>query len=164
MLIYLIGMMGSGKTTIGKYLSDILGYEFVDTDELIELMQDKSIAEIINHSGIDEFRRCESDVLRKTNLNINTVISTGGGIILSSENRRFMKNNGVVVYLKTSVEVLEKRIDKDDIVKRPLLKTSNLRDIYLIRENFYEESAELTILCDNLSVEDICKSIILKLA
>ncbi len=163
MLIFLIGMMGSGKTIVGKHLSDSLGYKFIDTDDQIELNKGMSITEIIHEFGIEKFREYEIVTLKKTKLPFNTVISTGGGIILNSENRQFMKKNGVVVYLKTSVKVIENRLTKADLLNRPLLKTNKLFDIYQERKTYYEVAANFTILCDDLSVEDICLNIIKKL-
>lgn len=163
MLIYLIGMMGSGKTTVGKYLASQIGYHFVDTDCLIEEKCHLKVHEIIDQYGIDYFRQIENYVLKQVKLDINTVIATGGGIILNQDNVAFMRNNGIVIYLKTSITELEKRLNGPEIKKRPLLETNSINEIYEARKTYYDKASEVTIMCDNLSIEAISNEIWLQL-
>ncbi len=163
MHIYLIGMMACGKTTVGKYLATKLEYEFVDTDELIEKNMNMTISNIINNHGLDYFRNLETNVLKQTELPINTVIATGGGIILNEDNVRYMKNNGVVVYLKLSIEELENRIKIIGIDTRPLLQNNSLKEIYQARKDLYENSSEIIVNCDRLAVKSISEKLIQKL-
>ncbi len=116
--IYLIGMMGSGKTTIGKYLAQDLNYRFVDTDQRIEAQKGKRISDIFQESGEDQFRKLETEVLK--NLSVKThhcVIATGGGIIQQETNWSYLRH-GLVVWLDVDLEILKKRLVKDET--RPL--------------------------------------------
>ncbi|QVK19201.1 shikimate kinase [Mycoplasmatota bacterium] len=159
MIIYLIGMMGSGKSSVGKHLASQLKYNFVDTDCLIEEKLNLKVHDIINQFGIEYFRQIENQVLREIQLDLNTVIATGGGIILNQDNINFMKNNGITIYLKTSINELEKRLTNPEMKKRPLLKKNSLYDIFEVRKELYDKASELTINCDNLSIETICEQI-----
>ncbi len=163
MHLFLIGMMASGKTTVGKNLASKLGYDFIDTDNLIEQIYHKSINEVINVFGIEHFRQTEYDVLHSLKLNDDTVISTGGGIILNDKNTVYMKNNGVVIYLDTDINILKNRMDNKEYHKRPVLKTHDLSDIYNERKSYYQNACDFSILCDSLNVDEISNLIIRKL-
>lgn len=160
MLIYLIGMMASGKTTIGKELANKLSYEFVDIDELIESTYNKKIKDIILEDGINYFRQVEYDILRNINLDINTVIATGGGVILNYDNVLYMKNNGAIIYLKVSLDILEERLQKINVENRPLLKEQTINNIYEQRKELYKNAGMISIYCDDLTIDEICIQII----
>ena len=132
MNIYLIGMMGTGKSTIGELLTEKLDYPFVDLDEKIENSAGKSITEIFENDGEENFRNLESEQLRSYS---NSVIACGGGIIIREENRTFMKENGKAVLLIASIPELSKRLMESD--SRPLLagekKEELLTNIWLER-------------------------------
>src|SRR4030042_3928468 len=99
-LIYIIGFMGSGKSTAGKRLASALGWSFVDLDRKIEEFAGKTIPQIFSQDGEDYFRKIEADVLRSAGKLMKTVISTGGGTPCHGENMDFMVKTGVTVYLK----------------------------------------------------------------
>jgi len=120
--LYLIGMMGSGKTTVGKLLASELGYQFVDTDVLIERVAGRSISQIFAEDGEEAFRRIESQVLSELSAYTRRVISTGGGIVLRRENWSYLRH-GIVVWLDVPVEQLQTRLQSD--TTRPLLQGSN---------------------------------------
>ncbi|MDF2700219.1 MAG: chorismate mutase [Haloplasmataceae bacterium] len=166
MLIFLIGMMGSGKSTIGKKLANKLGYDFIDTDHLIEENYNGMIKDIINHKGIDYFRIIETNALRNLCVDINTIVSTGGGIVLNYDNIIFMKSNGTVIYLENSVESLANRLKKTSVESRPLLKDDlegSLSNIYKERKELYEKASDIIINCDDLTIDETVIQIINKL-
>ena len=158
MNIVLIGMMGSGKTSVGKQLSKLLSYEFVDTDKCIERKQEMSITDIVNFKGEEYFRSIESDMISVISKNSNTVISTGGGCILKPENIKNLKENGNIWYLKCSMNEINKRIRRND--SRYLLYNTSINKIYDDRKNLYEQYGDYTVDCFEKSIHDICGEII----
>lgn len=119
--IWLVGMMGSGKSTVGKMLANTLKYAFFDTDSVIELAHDKRpVAQIFAEEGQDYFRKCESQIIKELSPYRNLVISTGGGAVIKSENWGYM-HMGIVCWLDGDVDLLARRVAKDGIEKRPLL-------------------------------------------
>jgi len=120
-IVYIIGFMGSGKTTAGKKVSDNLGWDFIDLDEKIANIEGKPVSEIFTESGEQYFREMESHVLRNLDIQNDTVISVGGGAPCSPGNMDYMKATGVVVYLKKTPGQLLSRLSSD-AGKRPLLK------------------------------------------
>ncbi|MEA5618395.1 shikimate kinase [Cronbergia sp. UHCC 0137] len=123
--LYLIGMMGVGKTTVGGLLAKQLGYKFIDTDEVIVQAAGKSINELFSEEGEQGFRRLESDVLAQVCAYTKLIIATGGGIVLRQENWSYL-HHGLIVWLDASVEILIKRLAEDHT--RPLLQDSDLKD------------------------------------
>lgn len=140
--IVLIGLMGSGKTTIGKKVAEKLSMKFVDTDELIVKKAQKSIKQIFAEDGELFFRNLESEVIEEVSKQENIVISTGGGAVLREENIDNLKKNGILFHLFAPAEELFKRI-KDD-TERPLINTKNpiktLKTIQDNREIFYGQA------------------------
>lgn len=128
-IIYIIGFMGSGKTTTGKKLASLLGWSFVDLDKKIEEHTGKSIPELFSQSGEEYFRITESEVLKKMKSLTNTVISTGGGTPCHGNNMDFMLETGLTLYLKLTPAQLKSRLS-ETAGERPLLKdieTGNLQ-------------------------------------
>ena len=113
--------MASGKTTAGKKLASILGWTFADLDEIIEKREGRSIDNIFSDSGEEYFRRLETEALHYLDNPVKTVIATGGGAPCFSGNIGFMKNRGIVIYLKTGVEEIIKRLEGQQDT-RPLVK------------------------------------------
>jgi len=151
-------MMGSGKSTVGKKLAKKLGWKFIDLDSEIEMQTGKSINEIFDEEGEDTFRKLEKRECEKTAETTNTVIATGGGIILSDETRKRLQELGEVVYLDVDINTLENRLrDKMD---RPLLQTEkSLKNIFDERVSFYTQTASLSVDGSN-AVEECVQSII----
>ncbi len=143
--VYLIGMMGSGKTTVGKLLAEKLQYRFLDTDALIETISKNSINNIFAQEGEDYFRQLESQVLGEVSIYLKTVIATGGGIILKPENWSYL-HHGMIIWLDTSIDILVKRLAEDQT--RPLLKnedlTEKLTNLIKQRKSLYQQ-ADITI-------------------
>jgi shikimate kinase len=163
MVFYLIGMMGSGKSSVGKLLANKLHFSNIDIDKEIEKDEKLSIKEIFEKKGENYFREIESKyLLRKRKL---AVVSCGGGIILNKKNREFLKTNGYTIYLKSSIATLEQRLLNEN--SRPLLSNDNLKEtlinIYTKRKTLYTSSANTTIITDRRSVKEVCELIIKKL-
>ena len=121
MNIFLVGPMGSGKSSLGKKLAKSLDKKFIDTDKEIEKKENKTINEIFENEGEKYFREKEKEFLTNIPNNLNMVIATGGGIVTDQENREKLKENRVI-FLNASVERQSKRTSRSD--KRPLLKLS----------------------------------------
>ena len=156
---YLIGMMGTGKSTIGKLLTKMLDYPFVDLDEKIEKYAGISITEIFKNNGEENFRNLESEHLRFYS---NSVIACGGGIIMRKENRTFMKDNGKAVLLTASIPELSKRLLESD--SRPLLAVENkeelMKNIWLERRLHYFSTADYTIETGHKTHKEIADEIL----
>jgi shikimate kinase len=120
-IIYIIGFMGSGKSTIGRKLASRLGWSFVDLDDLIEEKEGLKITEIFAQSGEEYFRKVETEVLRSLNSRNNTVVSTGGGTPCSGGNMDYMLGSGLTIYLKLSPGQLKSRLSGSN-GERPLIK------------------------------------------
>jgi shikimate kinase len=129
MNIILIGFMASGKSTIGKALAEKLGYDFVDTDELIELKAGKSISEIFANEGEQRFREYEAEVLERLGAVSEKVIATGGGLILQEKNRKILQESQPVFFLTVTPEQVLERTP--NYQTRPLI---NYADINKRRE------------------------------
>lgn len=139
--LYLIGMMGAGKTTVGKILAYHLGYRFLDTDDVITQSTGKSINQIFAEEGEAAFRQLESDVLGQICAYTQLTIATGGGIVLRRENWSYL-HHGLVVWLDVPVELLYNRLAED--TTRPLLQDSDpkgkLRSLLEERTPLYSQA------------------------
>lgn len=139
--VYLIGMMGAGKTTVGQLLARKLKYAFFDSDALIVKAAGTSINEIFATSGEAEFRQLESQVLSELSSYKKLVVATGGGIVLQRMNWSYL-HHGIVVWLDVPVELLWHRLQDDQT--RPLLKDADplgkLESILAQRENLYAQA------------------------
>ena len=125
--IYLVGLMGSGKTTLGKILSKKIDKQFYDSDQVIEETLGVDVPIIFEYEGEAGFREREKDILKELVGIQNIVLATGGGIILSKSNRDLLAQNGIVVYLKSNQKDLILRMKNDKT--RPLLQNGNIEEI-----------------------------------
>ena len=159
--IILIGPMGSGKTSTGRMLAKEMGYAFADTDEEVTKRTGVSIAYIFDVEGEEGFRKRECLALKECLNDNNTILSTGGGIVLSKENRDLLQDRGTVIYLQTSIHSQLKRTASTN--NRPLLQNKNpeetLEKLMLTRAPLYEEIADITIMTDNKSLQEMSKEI-----
>ena len=157
----LTGMMGVGKSTIGKNLAKRLNYNFIDVDRLIETKASSSINLIFKNKGEDYFRKLENEITLKVLKKNNTVISLGGGAFLSKSIRTSAKKNSISFWLDIEIDELVKRLKK--IKKRPLLYKKNIDDtikkIYLERKKIYNE-ANYKINCSSLKSGTIVNEIL----
>ena len=145
--------MGSGKTTVGRVVAEHLGLEFLDVDEAIEARCGVEVDRIFEIEGETGFRARESQMLDELTQRTNVVIATGGGSILDPSNRAILKERGVTVWLKTSIQQQLKRLSRDR--RRPLLQTTDRKQRLLImakeRDPLYELCADIIILSANLT-------------
>jgi shikimate kinase len=141
--IYLIGIMGSGKSTIGRLLAKETNKTMVDTDAMVEAEAQKSIMQLFDQDGEPYFRTLESMALYRLSLQKDLIVSCGGGIVLLKPNIELMKASGIIVYIKRSVESIEKNITA---VKRPLLKNRRLGEIFEQRKDLYATTCDIEIL------------------
>lgn|SRR5688572_7554995 len=155
--IFLVGLMGAGKTTVGKLLAQHLNKRFVDCDREIENRSGVSIPLIFEIEGETGFRRRESRMLEELAARDDLVLATGGGAILSEQNRKLLTGRGTVVYLRASVHELwlRTRYDKN----RPLLQgndvRSKLRTLYAQRDPLYREIADIIVDTSRQSVRTL---------
>jgi shikimate kinase len=154
-LIFLVGFMGSGKTTLGRKLASRLGYPFMDLDHILEAQAGMTIAEYFATHGEDAFRKLESEVLKQTEYPADAVISTGGGLPCFFDNMDWMNSHGKSVYIKLSPKTLATRLENEK-THRPLLREKHGEDLIAFieeklaeREPFYNRA---TIVSDGLSL------------
>lgn len=164
--IFLIGSMGSGKTTVGRSLAKELQLPFYDSDKEIELQTGADIGWIFDREGEKGFRKREERVIADLTLLQGIILATGGGVILSSQNRTLLAARGFVVYLYVSIEQQLSRIahakDRPLLVGEATLK-ENLEKLYKERELLYRELADLIISTDHLTPWAIAQDIIAKI-
>lgn len=159
MNIYLIGMPGCGKSTVGKKLSKEINFLYVDLDKYIENKASKTIPEIFDSLGEDGFRALEKEALLDFMEKDSYVISCGGGIIKNISNKKLM--NGKVVFIDVSIEELKRRIlnDKENI--RPMFRVKTVEELYDERYDKYLYFKD--VLVKNVNVDDAVKDIRMEL-
>lgn len=145
--IYLIGLMGAGKTTIGRQLAKALKLPFYDSDKAIEESTGVDISTIFEFEGEEGFRDREQKMIQQLTQKRGIVLATGGGAILREQNRKLLKENGFIVYLQCSVERILERTRRDS--QRPLLQTDNpkerIESLFAQREPLYLSCADYKI-------------------
>ncbi|MDE6025819.1 MAG: shikimate dehydrogenase [Lachnospiraceae bacterium] len=159
--IILVGYMGSGKTTVGKYIAKEYGYDFLDTDEYIVTKEGMSINDIFATKGEPYFRKLETDILKELGERKRTVISTGGGLPVKRENAELLRVLGTVYYLSADAETIYERVKDDD--GRPLLKVEDpkkkIGEMLEEREMAYNDAADVVIDTAQKGVEQIGRQI-----
>lgn len=162
--IILIGFMGCGKTSVGKCLSETLGCEFLDTDELIEEKQQRTISDIFAADGEAAFREMETECLKSLlkRQGEGFVLSVGGGLPIRELNRELLKELGDVVLLQVTPDVVYKRLRNDKT--RPLLQDKNPRgrilDLMSARRSYYEDAATHIVDVNERTFEEIVADIL----
>ena len=164
--IMLIGFMGSGKSTIAKYLSHILEMQDLETDEFIVKREDMTINEIFQRKGEEYFRRCENNALRELETRQGIIISCGGGMPMKDENVELMKKNGKIVLLTASPETIYERVKYSN--ERPLLNgnmnVEYIKDLMEKRKDRYESIADIVVDTNNKPIHVIAEEVVSKLA
>jgi len=159
MNIILIGMPACGKSTVGVLVAKALGFDFVDTDLVIQSQQGKLLQQIIDTEGVDALLRAEKTAIKSLNLN-KTVVATGGSAVFSAEAMAHLKNDGVAVYIKLPFEVINKRLNDLDTRGVAGANTKTLAEIFNERAPFYERYADITVLAENMTAEEVANAII----
>ncbi|MBC8631111.1 Shikimate kinase [uncultured Clostridium sp.] len=162
--IILIGFMGSGKTTIGKIISDKKNMRFIDMDLEIEKMENKKINQIFSENGEKYFREKESSLLKQLCSLKNSVISTGGGIIENEFNIEILKKQPYVIWLDANEDTIENNV-KNEIEKRPKLKEDDnlklsIKNLLNKRYDKYKESANIRVNVNNKNVDQVVSDIL----
>lgn len=160
--VILVGMMGSGKTTMGRALAKHLDKQFVDSDEEIQHRTGVTIPHIFDVEGESGFRARESSVIADLVKRENLILATGGGAVLMEQNRAVMRQNGIVIYLKASVHDLWQRTRHDR--NRPLLQTDDphakLTELFQQRDTLYQQVADIVIQSGKLSVHTLMLQVV----
>lgn len=163
--IYLIGFMGTGKSTIARYLNTVYGMETVEMDQIIARREEMSISDIFKVYGEEYFRELETSLLSEMQTKTNMVVSCGGGTPVRSKNVEQMKKNGRIVLLTASPETILERVKNSH--DRPLLENnktvSYISGLMEQRREIYEAAADIVICTDGRSKKQICDEIMEKL-
>ena len=164
--IILTGYRATGKSSIGEILADLLGFGFVDTDQVIEKSQGETIAEMVDRGGWDYFRRKEENVLQEYARSRNKVIATGGGSVMHEKAWKKLRKNALTVWLTADVKTICRRLaaDNDAVDQRPALtEMGTMNEIAMVlreRQSLYEKSADLTINTEGKNPEQVAKLIL----
>lgn len=162
MNIYLIGMMGSGKSTLGKSLSEKIQKPFIDLDSEIEKATGKSITEIFDIDGEEQFRKMETKQLKQYS---ESIVACGGGIVLNNANRKFINENGIAILLLASMGELTQRLSASN--NRPLLADDNMEEaltkLWMERLIDYLDTANFTIETDGKNPAQLTEEILVQI-
>ncbi len=161
--VVLVGLMGSGKTTVGRRLAASLQCPFLDTDEEVERRTGRTVRDIFTRDGEDAFRVIEHDVLRDALATADrSVIAAAGGAVLRHDSRELLKRPNLVVWLRADSELLIERVGRRR-GHRPLLDddpATRLRSLAVERDPIYRSVAEYTIDVDDKSIDEVCDDIV----
>ncbi len=164
MKFFLVGFMGSGKSTVGKMVADKLGWDFVDTDKMVEAQCGKSIVSVYGTDGEAVFRKLERDALLHIKVHTNNaIIATGGGMPIFSDNMSLMNTMGITIYLKCTPELLFERL-KDNTVLRPLIAGDEdlnkmINCLLSKREPSYKLSTHIVKIDNSDTPDSVCEKI-----
>ncbi len=161
MILWLIGMMGTGKSTVGRLAAQRIGIGFFDTDDIVEARVGETISEIWERSGEPEFRELESDAIREIVAAGNALGATGGGAVLSAPNRSLMTSSGRVVWLKASPDVALLRMP--EFADRPLLSgvsgPHSYSEILDTRQPQYASIADHVVDTDEKDLDEVVEEV-----
>jgi shikimate kinase len=158
MNITLIGMPGAGKSTVGVVLAKRMGMDFIDTDLIIQKEYNKTLAEIIDEKGIEEFKKVENDVISKLELD-NTIIATGGSAVYGKEAMKHLRDISKVVYIELSEENIEDRLG--DLNERGVVLEDGetLQELYDERIPLYKKYAHIIVNANDMVLREVVKNI-----
>jgi shikimate kinase len=163
--VYLVGLMGAGKTTIAKVLAKRLAYQFVDSDHEIEARTGVSLPTIFEIEGEEGFRKREAQVIEDLSSLHGRVVATGGGAVLRAENRASLQGSGLVIYLNVPLQTLCERTRHDK--NRPLLRVSDplrkLKELHQQRDPLYRSIADLVVSGSRISAQSVLQLLLKKL-
>lgn len=151
--IVLIGMPGAGKSTLGVLLAKSVNYSFLDTDLVIQQRQKRKLYEIIEEQGIDAFLDIENSTLQDIEVK-NTVIATGGSAVYGMKAMEHLRENGIIVYIRLSLEEIERRVNNIKTRGIAMKKGKTLADVYGERIPLYEKYADIVVDGDSTTIEE----------
>lgn len=157
--IVLIGMSAAGKSTIGVVIAKRLGYDFLDSDLLIQKQENALLWEIIEEKGIEKFLEIENRVNSSINVE-NTVIAPGGSLVYCREAMEHLKENGIVVYLEVPYDTLKKRIKSTKSRGMVIRENQTLKDVYDERKELFEKYADIIINEKSTRIEDSIEKVL----
>ena len=160
-IIYLVGFMGSGKTSVGKRLAELLRRQFVDLDQRIEAREGLSIPAIFEESGESHFRRVESRELLRVSQEESVVVALGGGTFCDPSNQEVVRRSGTSIWLDTPLDTLVPRCSSDE--SRPLFKDRRQMEALLAQRRPFYERADIHVSTGQLTVEEIAAHILSQL-
>jgi shikimate kinase len=164
--LVLVGLMGAGKTTVGQRCAELLDRAFLDTDQLIEANTRMGVADVFAEHGEQQFRTLERDAVADASASPDPlVIAVGGGAVVDPENRRRLREHGVVVWLQASPAELGARVDRNGEAERPLLgghapATTTLARLSAQREPAYEAAAHLQVDTEGRTVDEVAATVV----
>ena len=170
MNIFLIGYRGTGKTSVGKSLASVLDWPFIDTDCELASRVGMSISEFVHQNGWKAFRKTEQSVIQNVCTLDRHVVATGGGVVIEPQNVTRMQSSGSLIWLKALPETIRTRLANDHQSEhtRPALTSEGLIDeidaMLKKRNSYYHEAMDLYIETDQLSIDEICNTIVAKLS
>ena len=166
MILFLVGYAGSGKSTLAKRLSRRLQLKTIDTDKRVEMLEGATIADIFYYQGEEYFREAERRALESIESEGDVIVATGGGLPTWGDNMAWMREHGVVVYLRRSAEQILSRLSDYGREKRPMFRGKSdeellefMREQMAEREGYYSE-ADITVECSALSDDDVVDKIV----
>ena len=154
--IVLIGMPGSGKSTVGAYLASMLNMDFIDTDNMIRNVEKKELKDIVNDKGRDHFLKIQENMITGLELE-NSIVATGGSVVYSEKLMGHLKKNGVIIYLKHDIKELAERMGTGRRLARD--REQSITDIYNERLPLYNKYADIIIDCNGKGVGPIAEEI-----
>ncbi len=169
MNIVLIGYRCTGKSSVGRLLSKEIGWEYIDTDELIQQKSGFCIDDIVRQYGWNRFRELEKEIVKEVSNLDNYIISTGGGVVLNEENVYKLKERGFFIWLKADSTTIRARMKEDQKtdINRPALTDANpideIEHVLKLREPLYDKYADFIVNTDNLSEQQVCNIILKKI-
>lgn len=158
--VILIGMPGAGKSTIGVVLAKSLGMRFVDSDLVIQELEDRLLQDIINKEGMDRFLDYEEHAILTIKCK-KSIVATGGSVVYRKGAMDHLRSLGKVVYLDVSYKEIERRVNNITTRGIAIREGATLRDIYEERTAYYQKYKDMTVDCDGKTVEDIVDEIVL---
>lgn len=158
MNLYLIGYRCTGKRRVGKDIARKISFAFLDTDEVFTRRYGRSVADFVADKGWGEFRRVETELFKEILLKNSHVVATGDGAVLSPENREWLQQMGLVIWLRASEDVLLERM-KENSALAELPSSDEIREALAQRRPLYEAAADFAVDTDNLDVDDVCRRV-----
>ncbi len=169
MNIFIIGYRCTGKTSVGKFLAEALGWTFIDADDELVAEQGQSISDLVSKHGWDTFRKIEHNIIKRLCCHNDCVVATGGGAVLDEANVKYMKKSGILVWLTATPKTITNRMLDDSRTRhyRPALTAKDLADevaeTLVSRSPYYKKAMDFSIDTDHAGVDEVCRNILTRI-